>query len=83
MKTASTREIIEKLQTYEKENGIGSVYSIATVCGGATKYEFNISNGISDDLSLRTDDYKETVVEMSSIEESELFGTNELILNGG
>lgn len=73
MKTASTREIIEKLQAYENENGIGAVIGIGLVCGGATKYEFKISNGISDDLSLRTEDYKETVVEISSVEESQLF----------
>lgn len=84
MKTASTREIVDKLQTYEKENGIGSVYSIGLVCGinKTIQYEFKVANGISDDLSLKTEDYKESVLEISSIDESELFGTNELILNG-
>ena len=37
MKVATTREVIEKLQAYEKENGIGSIVSIATHNGGSQR----------------------------------------------
>ena len=40
MKTASTREIIEYLEAYEKIHGIGSVTSIGSVCSGARNVEY-------------------------------------------
>lgn len=43
-KVASTREIIEKLQKYEKQNGIGAVKGIAIICDGdrETEYIFQV-----------------------------------------
>ena len=40
MKVATTREVIEKLQSYEKENGIGAIVSIATHMAGDRENEF-------------------------------------------
>ena len=46
IKTASTREIIEYLEAYEKIHGVGSVTSIGRVCFGwrDTEYVFNIKD---------------------------------------
>ena len=40
MKTASTRQIIEYLEAYEKIHGVGSVTSIGSVCSGARNIEY-------------------------------------------
>ena len=40
IKTASTREIIEKLKAYEKMYGIGSVISIGSVSSGSRDIEY-------------------------------------------
>jgi hypothetical protein len=65
IKTASTREIIEYLEAYEKIHGVGSVTSIGSVCSGwrDTEYIFNIKdkNG------------NEERVEIPSIEEKTLW----------
>lgn len=65
IKTASTREIIEYLEAYEKIHGVGSVTSIGNVCSGwrDTEYIFNIKdkNG------------NEQRVEIPSIEEETLW----------
>jgi hypothetical protein len=65
IKTASTREIIEYLEAYEKIHGVGSVTSIGSVCSGwrDTEYIFHIKdkNG------------NENHVEIPSIEEGTLW----------
>ena len=65
IKTASTREIIEYLEAYEKTHGVGSVTSIGSVCSGwrDVEYIFNIKdkNG------------NEECVEIPSIEEATLW----------
>lgn len=65
IKTASTREIIEYLEAYEKIHGVGSVISIGSVCSGwrDTEYIFIIKdkNG------------NEERVEIPSIEEKALW----------
>lgn len=75
-KVASTREIIEKLQKYEKQNGIGSVKGIAIICDGdrETEYIFRIAND-SDSNRIFTKDgkYKETEIRISSILDDRLF----------
>lgn len=66
IKTASTREIIEYLEAYEKIHGVGSVTSIGSVCSGARniEYIFNIKNK----------KYGEEVrIEIPSIDEDELW----------
>lgn len=40
MLTASTREIIEYLEAYEKIHGVGSVVSIGTICAGDRDVEY-------------------------------------------
>jgi hypothetical protein len=40
IKTASTREIIEYLEAYEKIHGVGSVTSIGSVCSGNRDVEY-------------------------------------------
>lgn len=60
IKTASTSEIIERLQTYEKINGVGSVVSIATVCPGSREIEyiFHVTdkNGMETSINIPTVD---------------------------
>lgn len=40
VQTASTREIIEYLEAYEKIHGVGSVTSIGSVCSGFRDIEY-------------------------------------------
>lgn len=75
-KVASTHEIIEKLQEYEKENGIGAVIGISTVCSGnrTTEYIFEIANDSNGNKFFASDKkYKEELIEISSIEDDNLF----------
>lgn len=64
-KTASTRDIIEFLQAYEKVNGIGAVESIGTVCGGDrdVEYIFRIDNSNG----------KETKIEIPTVTKENLW----------
>lgn len=76
IKVASTREIIEKLQEYEKENGVGAVISIATVGNGdrTVEYKLKIANDSDYNRVFKNDGkYKETEIEISSIEDLTLF----------
>lgn len=68
MITASTREIIEYLEAYEKIHGIGSVKSIGSVCAGNrdVEYIFYITDRCG----------KEVRVEIPSIEEETLWKKN-------
>lgn len=56
IKTASTRQIIEYLQSYEKIHGIGSINGIGIVCSGNrdTEYIFHIEdkNGNKIDIEI-------------------------------
>lgn len=64
IKTASTSEIIERLQAYEKLYGVGSVDSVATVCPGSREVEYIFyvtdKNGIETSIDIPTID-KETL----------------------
>ena len=63
--TASTREIIEYLEAYEKIHGVGSVASIGSVCTGNRDVEY---------IFCIKDKYgKEVRVEIPSIEEETLW----------
>lgn len=65
MLTASTREIIEYLEAYEKIHGVGSVASIGSVCSGRRKVEY---------IFYIKDKYgNEVRVEIPSIEEKTLW----------
>lgn len=66
--TASTREIIEYLEAYEKIHGIGSVVSIGSVCSGNRDVEY---------IFYIKDRYgREVCVEIPSIEEETLWEKN-------
>lgn len=66
--TASTREIIEYLEAYEKIHGIGSVVSIGSVCSGNRDVEY---------IFYIKDRYgREVRVEIPSIEEETLWEKN-------
>lgn len=60
IKTASTSKIIERLQAYEKINGVGSVKSIATVCPGSREIEYIFyvadKNGMETSINIPTVD---------------------------
>lgn len=76
MKVASTREIIEKLQDYEKENGVGAVVGISTIMNGdrTVEYTLRIANDSDYNRVFKKDGkYKETEIEISSIEDVKLF----------
>lgn len=63
--TASTREIIEYLEAYEKMNGVGSVISIGSVCAGNRDVEY---------IFYIKDKYgKEVRVEIPSMDEETLW----------
>ena len=65
MLTASTREIIEYLEAYEKIHGVGSVASIGSVCSGSRKVEY---------IFYIKDKYgNEVRVEIPSVEEKTLW----------
>ena len=65
IKTASTREIIEYLEAYEKIHGVGSVTSIDSVCSGRRDTEYI--------FSIKDKNGNEERVEIPSIEEKILW----------
>lgn len=67
-KTASTRQIIEYLQAYEKIHGIGSIDSIGSVCSGSrdTEYIFYIED--------KNDN--ETRVEIPTMDKGDIWNEN-------
>jgi len=76
MKVASTREMIEKLQEYERTNDVGAIVCIATVCNGDRKVEYRVEIANDSDMNRvfkKDGNYKEKVVEISSIDDDELF----------
>lgn len=76
MKVASTREIIEKLQEYEKENGVGAVVGISTIMNSdrTVEYKLRIANDSDYNRVFKKDGkYKETEIEISSIDDILLF----------
>lgn len=76
MKVASTREIIEKLQEYEKQNWVGAVVGISTIMNGdrTVEYTLRIANDSDYNRVFKKDGkYKETEIEISSIEDVKLF----------
>lgn len=64
VKTASTREIINKLETYEKMYGIGSVVSIGSISCGSRDIEYV--------FHIKDKDSNEIKVEISSVSEETL-----------
>ena len=76
MKVASTRDIINKLEEYERLNGVGAVLSIATVCNGdrTVEYKFEIANDSDFNRVFYNDgSYKETNIDIESINDDTLF----------
>lgn len=65
MKTASTRQIIEYLEAYEKIHGVGSVTSIGTICNGWRTVEYI--------FYIKDQNKNETRVEIPSLEEKSLW----------
>lgn len=79
LKVASTHELIEKLKEYEKENGVGAITSIATICNGNRKveYVFEIANNSEYNRVVNKENYKVTRIEVSSIYDGDLFKDKE------
>lgn len=79
-KVASTSEVIKKLQEYEKENGVGAITNISTICNGDrdVEYIFKIVNDSVHNRAFNNADNhcKSTLVEISSINDTELFKTD-------
>lgn len=76
MKVASTREIIEKLQEYEKQNGVGAVVGISTIMNGDRTVEYKLRIANDSDCNRvfkKNGKYKETEIEISSIDDIILF----------
>lgn len=78
MKVATTREVIEKLQAYEKENGVGAIIGITTHMNGdrENNFCFEIASGSWSDLAFKDPRYKRTDIEISAVDDEELFPTN-------
>lgn len=76
MKVATTHEVIEKLQEYERENGIGAIVGISTYMLGdrENEYCFKIAND-SENNKIFTQDgkYKITKIDISSVRDNTLF----------
>ena len=77
LKVASTHEIIEKLEEYEKENGAGAVVSLGTVCDGdrTVQYVSEIANDSEGNrvLAPDKDKYKRRKIEISAVSDDSLF----------
>lgn len=77
LKVASTHEIIEKLEEYEKENGVGAIVSLSTMCRGdrTVQYVFEIANDSDGNRVLAPDKdrYKRTKIEISAVLDDSLF----------
>ena len=76
MKVASTHQVIEILQQYEKENGIGAIVNIGTHMAGdrENEYCFEIVNDSNANRVLAKDaKYKRINVEIPSVLDSTLF----------
>ena len=77
MKVASTRDIIERLQEYERLHGVGAVTGLATICNGdrTVEYKFEIANDSDYNRVFNNSDdhFKETVIEIPSVLDTELF----------
>lgn len=64
------------MQEYEKENGVGAVLGIATVGNGDRTVEYKLRVANDSDYNRvfnNNGKYKETEIEISSIEDLELF----------
>lgn len=80
MEVVSTREIIEKLQEYERENGVGAVLGIGKIRNGdgTIEYKIRVANDSDYNRVFKKDGkYKETEIEISSIEDTLLFENNQ------
>lgn len=77
MKVASTRDIIERLQEYERIHGVGAVTGLTTICNGdrTVEYKFEIANDSDYNRVFNNNDnhFKETVIEIPSVLDTELF----------
>jgi len=74
MKVTSTHEMIEKLQKYEKENGVGAIIGISIVGGSDISYIIEIANDSNANKIFAKDGkYKETKIEISSTLDSDIF----------
>lgn len=77
MKVASTRDIIERLQEYERLHGVGAVTGLATICNGdrTVEYKFEIANDSDYNRVFNNSDdhFKETVIDIPSVLDTELF----------
>lgn len=65
MKTASTRQIIEYLEAYEKIHGVGSLVNIGRYCSGNRKFEYC--------FDIKDKHGKTVCIEIPSMEEENLF----------
>ena len=77
MKVASTRDIIERLQEYERTHGVGAVTGLTTICNGdrTVEYKFEIANDSDYNRVFNNNDnhFKETVIEIPYVLDTELF----------
>ncbi len=78
-KVVSTREIIERLQEYEEEHGIGVVTDISTICNGdkITEYILEIANNSIHNKVFNNKDnrYKKTKIEILSVDDNIFFNS--------
>lgn len=75
MKVATTHDIIEKLQAYEKENGIGVVTNVGRFGNGdrTTEYTFEVANDSDWNRVFCPERYKETIINIDSVNDDSIF----------
>ena len=54
IKCASTKSVIELLQNFEKEHGVGSITSVGSVCSGnrTVEYIFHVKDKDGNEVSI-------------------------------
>lgn len=78
MLVSTTRELIEKLQDYEKRNGIGAIRSIGTYIAGDRKKNFILkiaNDSLFNEVDGTNARFREETIEISAIEDDILFAS--------
>lgn len=75
MLVSTTRELIEKLQDYEKRNGVGAIRSIGFYCAGDRKdnYVLSIANNSTENEVLNDENFRVETIVISAVDEDLLF----------
>ena len=64
IKCASTKAVIELLQSFEEKHGVGSITSIGSVCSGSrtVEYIFHVKDKNGNEISIEVPSEEESIV---------------------